>query len=298
MRSLLNMDTIQIEITNACVNQCSNCTRLVGHSKTPFFMDLEFFKKAVDSLIDFPKMVGMMGGEPLLHPQFEEMALYLHSKIPPERCGLWSTLPKGRERFAPVIAKVFGNVLLNDHSLDDIYHTPVLVSGDECLADKFQMWYLIDHCWIQNCWSASITPKGGFFCEIAAALDMTFQGPGGWPIEPGWWKKTPKDFVNQMERYCVHCGAPYPLKGRLDSDEKDDITPRNLEILKKLGSPKVTKGLYQIYDKGFAEKNYQLNSFRKNTDYFKRIAAKYNLGLKKNKLGFLQPHLLAPVAAT
>ena len=50
---------------------------------------------------------------------------------------------------------------------------------------------LRDKCWIQNLWSASITPKGAFFCEVAAAMDMTLNGPGGWPIEPGWWKRKP-----------------------------------------------------------------------------------------------------------
>ena len=72
MRPLLNMDTIQLEITNACPNRCGNCTRFVGHHPKPFFMDFEFFKKAVDSMVTYPKMTGIMGGEPLLHPDFEK----------------------------------------------------------------------------------------------------------------------------------------------------------------------------------------------------------------------------------
>ena len=44
MRPLLDMDVIQIELTNACVNQCSNCTRLVGHAE-PFFIELEDFRR-------------------------------------------------------------------------------------------------------------------------------------------------------------------------------------------------------------------------------------------------------------
>ena len=163
MRPIFDMDTIQIEITNACVLKCSNCTRLVGHSTKPFYIDFEFFKTAVDSLKNFPKMVGIMGGEPLLHPQFKEISLFLHSKVPRERCGLWSTFPPGKKHYAPLITEVYGNVLLNDHTLDNIFHAPVLVSGKECIRDDFSMWYYIDHCWIQNNWSASITPKGAFF---------------------------------------------------------------------------------------------------------------------------------------
>jgi hypothetical protein len=296
MRPLLDMDTIQIEITNACVHECANCTRLVGHSK-PFMMTMEQFRTAVDSLIDFPKMVGVMGGEPLIHPQFEEFCAYLRSRIPRERCGLWTTLPAGRERFASLIAQTFGNVLLNDHTHGDLFHGPILVSGDDLGLDRFTQWYCIDHCWIQNSWSASITPKGAFFCEVAAALDNQFQGPGGWPVEPGWWKKTPKDYVEQMERACVRCGAPYHLKARKDTDGIDDISYSNLQRLAELKSPKVGKGRFAVYTEGLVQDNFGLNSFRKDNGYFEKIAARYGLGLRQNRIGYLEPYVLGEEAA-
>lgn len=290
MRPLLDMDTIQIEITNACVHECANCTRLVGHAK-PFMMTMDEFKNAVDSLVDFPKMVGMMGGEPLIHPLFEEMCSYLRSRIPRERCGLWTTLPTSRERLAPVVAETFGSVLLNDHTHGDLFHGPILVSGKDLGLDEFTQWYFIHHCWIQNSWSASITPKGAFFCEVAAALDMLFQGPGGWPVEPGWWKKTPKDYVEQMERACTRCGAPYKLKARKDTDGIDDISYSNLQKLAELKSPKVGKGCFAIYTAGMVQDDYQLNSFRQDDDYFRKIAARYGLGLRPNSIGYLEPFL-------
>ena len=291
MRPLIDMDTIQIEITNACVKQCANCTRLVGHSRKPFFMEMEFFKKSVDSLVNFPKMIGIMGGEPLLHPDFEEMSTYLHSKFPRERCGLWSTFPKSKKHYAALIAEVYGNVLLNDHTLDGIFHAPVLISGKECIRDEFAMWYYIDHCWIQNSWSASITPKGAFFCEVAAAFDMVLDGPGGWPVVLDWWKKTPKDYTEQMERFCLNCGVPYPLHGRLDSDGIDDISYGNFKKLKTLGSPKIAQGRYHLYSEGLCTKKVPYNHFRKGFDYFNGIAAKYGMYLKKNNNGYLQPVL-------
>jgi hypothetical protein len=291
MRPLLDMDTIQIEITNACVCECSNCTRLVGHAK-PFMMTMDEFRNAVDSLTDFPKMVGMMGGEPLIHPQFEEMCHYLRSRIPRERCGLWSTMPKGREHLASVVAETFGSVLLNDHTYGDLYHGPILVSPDDLNLDEFARWYFIDHCWIQNSWSASITPKGAFFCEVAAALDYVFQGPGGWPVEPGWWKKTPKDYVEQMERSCTRCGAPYKLRARKDTDGIDDISYSNLQKLAELHSPKVGRGRFAIYTDGIVNEDFHINQFRKEIDYFQKIAARYGLGLRQNNIGYFEPYIL------
>lgn len=292
MRPLLDMDTIQIEVTNACVHTCANCTRLVGHSEKPFFMSMDEFRVAVDSLTDFPKMVGMMGGEPLIHPLFKEMAEYLHSRIPRERCGLWSTLPRGKEYLAPVIAEVFGSVLLNDHTHGDIYHAPVLVSPEDMDVDEFTKWYRIEHCWVQNSWSASITPKGAFFCEIAGALDMVFQGPGGWKVQGEWWKKTPRDYVAQMERYCRMCGAAFPLKARRDTDAVDDVSESMLARLQKLHSPKVSKGSYALYQSGFVQDEQGINQFRRDNSYFEKIAGRYNLGLRPNHLNYLEPYLL------
>ena len=61
MRPLREMTVIQIEVTNACSLKCANCTRHVGHHRKPFFMDLDFIEKAIDSLEGFEGRIGMMG---------------------------------------------------------------------------------------------------------------------------------------------------------------------------------------------------------------------------------------------
>ena len=40
-------------------------------------MSFEQFNKSVDSLPEFTNMVGIIGGEPTLHPKFEKFAEYL-----------------------------------------------------------------------------------------------------------------------------------------------------------------------------------------------------------------------------
>ena len=63
---------IQIEVTNRCPKRCSNCTRCVQHVRQPFVMGFDTFRKAVDSVADFPlrsdqsrtprpKCIGLMG---------------------------------------------------------------------------------------------------------------------------------------------------------------------------------------------------------------------------------------------
>ena len=147
------------------------------------------------------------------------------------------------------------------------------------------MRYLIDHCWVQNTWSASINPNCAFFCEIAASMAMLY-GEKGWDVKEGWWKKTPKDFIEQMEKYCTKCGAAIPMWRRDSIDGKDDVSPKNLERLKEIKSPKIEKEMYEIYTQGMVNDNREMFSFS-DKEYRKSIAAKYNIKL----VGYTSPYL-------
>lgn len=287
MKSPKDQRTIQIDITNACPHKCSNCTRFCGHHKKNFFMDFETFKRAVDSLEGFQGTIGMMGGEPTLHPEFERFARYLDSKtdpkereqvnnfikpqkdfmrfmhnrefesvsIIPTECepgtkitirgpGLWSTMgTKYREHYE-LIQDMFRMQSLNDHG-NIMYHSPILVSRKEMCVPDEEWVKLRDNCWIQNCWSSTITPKGAFFCEVAGALDMLFDGPGGWPVEPGWWKRKPEEFGEQLQ-WCEICGMALDLFTRDANEEVDDVSPEIYKKLIEIGSPKALKGKVNV----------------------------------------------------
>ena len=72
---------------------------------------------------------------------------------------------------------------------------------------------------------------------------MLFDGPGGWKIEPGWWKRKPEDFGNQLH-WCEICG--FALEGRTftrdSQEETDDVSPSVYEMIKKTESPKLKSG--------------------------------------------------------
>lgn len=247
---------VQIEITNACHLRCANCTRFVGHHRKPFFMDLDTVAKDIESLKEFPGNIGMMGGEPPVHPQFAEICKLYQKMIPDKRRRqLWTAGYKWDE-YKEIIDETFDPdlIIYNDHPYDaDGCHQPLLLAAEDVLDDRELMWRLIGSCWVQWRWSPSITPKGGFFCEVAAALDMLFDGPGGYPIEKGWWNKTPAEFDDQVMRYCPMCSAAIPMH-RPDNKEKFDLVSKsNAARLEKVGSPKYKKGKVKIIDKKFTE---------------------------------------------
>jgi hypothetical protein len=208
-------------------------------------MDLETFEKAALSLEDFPGTVGIMGGEPTLHPQFPEI-LAAYSKIIRQkyRRGLW-TNGLHYDKYKELIEDVFDKqtVVFNDHnpSVPD-YHQPLLIASKDVVPDYDERKKLIDNCWVQRRWSASITPKGAFFCEVAAAQDHLFDGPGGWDVEPDWWDKRPEEFQDQVERYCHNCSACIPMNKVSAYDGYDYASDSNYKKLEEIGTPRFRKG--------------------------------------------------------
>lgn len=284
------MVIIEIDITNACGHKCSNCTRMCGHHKKNFFMSFDTYKRAVDSLDEFPNTVGMIGGEPTLHPEFERFADYIKKKRIKEDVllarepianmqgyqsffsGEWkgknsvllSSLNSTYYKHFETINESFTRQLLNDHN-NGCLHQGLLMSRKELGITDEEWIKKRDACWVQNTWSATITPKGAFFCEVAGALDMLFDGPGGWPIEPGWWRRKPEEFGEQLQ-WCEMCGGCLDVPKRLSSEERDDVTPGIFEKLKKLGSPKALDGRCVVHDPRDYEK-FKEPTFSGNNDY-------------------------------
>jgi hypothetical protein len=214
-------------------------------------MDLDTVKRAVKSLDGFPGNIGLMGGEPTLHPQFVDICRIFQELIPRKGKRSLFTNGFGWKRYEGIIRETFDvkNIVYNEHSASDIEeHQPLLIAAKDILDDEALMWGLIDKCWVNQRWSASITPKGCFFCEVAAAQDYLFNGPGGYPIESGWWNKTQEQYRDQAERYCVNCSAAIPMPRYSAHGKKDLVSKSIAEKLKKSGSPKYLKGETELFN--------------------------------------------------
>lgn len=286
MKSPKDMKIIQIDITNACQHRCSNCTRFCGHHEKPFFMDFDTFKRAVDSMEGYVGIVGLIGGEPTLHPEFERFARYLDSKMPAQYkrksrymnqmqgefiktlnkleiestftyreegwekpsvmcgAGLFSAIGAGYKKHYETIQDVFTYQAVNDHT-NPMYHEPILVARKDLGIPDDEWIKLREKCWVNQLWSAGITPKGAFFCEIAGTLDLLLDGPGGWPIEPGWWKREEKDFGDQLQ-WCELCGVALQTFTRDANEEVDDMSRTLYEKIRRLNSSKIRQGKYNV----------------------------------------------------
>ena len=304
MRSPRDMGIIEIDITNACVHQCANCTRFCGHHERPFFMSFDKFKQAVDSLDGYDGMIGIIGGEPTLHPEFERFVDYIREKRVGEKINIskgpitdmqyhiYSTVDKGmtpKSRTVllsslstsyynnfEAINDTFSYQLLNDHSSESL-HQALLMSRRELPITDEEWMKKRDNCWIQNTWSATVTPKGAFFCEVAGSLDMLLGREGGWDVESGWWKRKPSEFGDQLH-WCEMCSGCLDVPKRLAHDERDDVTPKMYEKLKSLSSPKVRSNRVVVRRPEDYEK-YKDGSFTSGSEY---IEAGNNIRISKS----------------
>lgn len=255
MRPIYDNTVIHVDITNACYLSCANCTRHVGHHRKPYFMDLDTVRKAILSLEGCPARVGIMGGEPTLHPKFRDVLALTREMIPDKRRREFWTSGFKWDEYKDDILLTFDEdrISFNDHRQLTGKHQPLLVAIEEVVKDPVLRKVLIDNCPFQARWSASITPKGAFFCEIAASLDWLFDGPGGYPILPGWWDKVQDQFQDQVDRYCGKCSGAIPLpaysdeRGGRDGPTTDVVSPLNLERLLKVGSPKAQRGKCTVW---------------------------------------------------
>jgi len=255
--------SIQVDITNHCIRRCSNCTRCLGHKQTGWHMPVAKVAEVIDCSVDFlslpsdpgfkrERVIGIIGGEPLLHPQFVDISNNMKLMIPKKsQRGLWTGwgvrpswagrgVDYGAMPYGNIVKDVYGYLNWNPHGypLPESKHTPVLAASEELIPDINTRRGMQDKCWLQETWSSAINIHGAYFCEVAAALDdLYFDGVHAAPVHDDWWTHDLIWFFDYGQRkLCDKCGVAIPMKPRWDFEETDDVTPHAAETLVSLGS--------------------------------------------------------------
>jgi hypothetical protein len=243
---------LQIMVTRACDLACHHCTQGSNLAGKPAMMTIEQFDEACQSLAGYFGVIGVFGGNPALHPQFDRICQVMRARFPFEQRGLWcnNLRDKGahaRITFNPRHSNL--NVHLDADAAaeirrdwpeaspfikgetDDSLHGSPWVSMTDLGVPENIRDELISQCDINQHWSAMICVVRGelraFFCEIAGAQAMLHQNNPDWAgtgapmpdtglkVEPGWWRQGMKAFAGQVAIHCHHCGIPLRRAGQM-----------------------------------------------------------------------------------
>lgn len=240
---------LQIWTTRACDRSCFGCTQGSNLAGKPEFITPDQFRVACESLKGYFGVIGVFGGNPSIHPQFDELCKIMRGTVPWEQRGLWSNHPRGKGKTCRITFNpAYSN--LNVHQSQEAYdefardwpecrpylkgldsdsrHSPPFVAMKDVIQDEAERWKLISNCDINQNWSAMICVfRGqlrGYFCEIAASQAMLHQHEPdypdlGVPIVPGWWNQGMEVFQEQVKKHCHDCGIPLRGHGALANDE-------------------------------------------------------------------------------
>lgn len=267
MKNIANSWCVQIDITNYCGHGCSYCSRYNKHLRNDqrSNMSLEMVESALDSLKDWPTIIGVIGGEPILHPQFTEICKLIQSKFPRSKMGLWTSGGKKWNEYKSIVDETFGFVAFNEHNefqLDTCKHQPMTIAINEAVEDQNIREKLIDDCWVQREWCATINVHGAYFCEVAAAQDLLLNdGKNAWPVDSNWWRKTPPDFTEQRNALCGNCGMAIPMERDLIRNRIEKISPRLLKYFQDRNLIKIEVGKdVEIFNHKFTKEELIYNS--------------------------------------
>lgn len=231
MKNISESWCVQIDITNFCGHGCSYCSRYNKHLRNDQrkHMSLDMINLALDSLEDWPTMIGIIGGEPILHPDFITICNMIKSKFPKGKMGLWTSGGKRWDEYKNIANETFSLIAFNEHNetqLNSCKHQPMTIAIDEVVLDSNIKEKLIDNCWVQREWCATINVHGAYFCEVAAAQDLLLNnGINAWEVEPNWWKRTPSEFKSQRDLLCLNCGMAIPMERDLIKNRVEKFTP-------------------------------------------------------------------------
>jgi len=225
-----------IDITNYCsLNNCIYCSRFLSHvpDNKRYNLSLEKIDEALVAYEGFPEHIGIIGGEPQIHPQFKEICALLLKHNKKGKYGLWTSINPETSKYKDIIRKTFGYVAYNPHTSSQASickHQPLTLAAKDMVPNRELRNELYEQCYFRQKWCGTVNTLGAFHCEIAASLAL-LTGQKGWDVKKGWWLKDWREQVN----LCEFCGGAVPQERQLLCERTEKISPSFFKLLKDNG---------------------------------------------------------------
>jgi organic radical activating enzyme len=247
---LLKKET-HIFITNVCNLSCGGCHQMCGNipKNKLFFTNLDDIEWMIDNLIKnslIKKQICIFGGEPTLHPKFNELLEIISSKSSDFAIFTNGRLHENENK------KILHEVKKDNKIKNLIYYidrkneiNKKFIQTWNAPYDYYKIedknWYFkelaIKNCFIWNKCRSIVYNKYAYGCVNFPTMDILTGENHGWEMIDGEdvFVRTIEEIEEQAKNYCYRCGHcmnPANIQG---IGEKTKVSPINLDldILKK-----------------------------------------------------------------
>ncbi|MCB1757119.1 MAG: radical SAM protein [Gammaproteobacteria bacterium] len=206
----LSTSKIELDITYRCNLSCANCNRSVGvgQAKSNLDMSTEQIQKFVDQSRENNirwEVIKLLGGEPTMHPQLDEIIGILKSYVddysPTTRLELWTNGDGKKVR--EVLGTLPDFIKVIDSSVtrgaEPLFNSFNLAPVDSRLykyTDFSHGCSIIEKCGV------GLTPYGYYPCAVAGGIDRVFgKNAGTHDLNEAYGKMR-----GQLDEFCRLCG--------------------------------------------------------------------------------------------
>lgn len=169
-------DLIEIDITYLCNLHCLNCNRSVTQARDAYHLPLETVRKFVDDSIARNKQwrrIRVLGGEPTLHPQFQDIVNELLRYRAWRPSCIVEVVTNGYgSRVKRTLEAMPANVLIDNTEKEDPvqpYFGPFnLAPVDD---PRYRFTDYVNGCAVMEECGMGLTPMGYYPCAVAGGID-------------------------------------------------------------------------------------------------------------------------------
>lgn len=210
----LKSKRIVLMITNICNLTCGGCHQLCGHfsKKKLWYLPAQEIDSIINLIKPYNKLIQIFGGEPTIHPEWDEIVKILlsHSDVnfKVSTNGLKGHKPKDKLKNIDFMVDVKGESKEDDEKR---YFLPTLVAPIDLDNQPPEHYWkkAQKDCPVWEKCGSCIYKNKAYFCEIAAAMDHLFHnGENGWDIESDKnpMARTAEEINEQAKKFCYRCG--------------------------------------------------------------------------------------------
>lgn len=231
--------SISLSVTNRCNLACGSCSQLCNLVKSRWDATLEQFHinlEIAQMRADYNRNVIIFGGEPTLHPQWEEILEILKKT----KRLKFVVCTNGRTKVKKTDNVNFKIDTLKKKKRRKFIST-LMAPKDSFPRKPSKYFFKLAQkcCCLWKDYGVSLYNDRAYICTIAGAMDCVLGRKHGWKLEgANTFNKSDAEIVAQACQFCPRCQWCARKKTLQRINKKTRISRTNWDIAKKIGGHK------------------------------------------------------------